>query len=286
MLDNEFKFFCPIEKGGVKEKNGERHVYGIASTEDLDLDQEIVSASGLKKSLDYFLKHGRIDYDHKSKDEPRYIVGEPVRAHFDGQSRFHVHAKLYKGLDIADQVWGLLKAGSTRLGWSIGGRVIKKAMQFDKSLNKMVPKVVEALINHIAITPHPKNVNTFATANAYGDFMKSLADPAQTFGTIINLEGKEYVLAEKSQFQKALSAGGSAGGSGLGRSPIIPQSLESDVKVFVGYVSSKDFTTDPDATRAWFKSNGISAERADALAAYLVKNAGRVNKIRNRPRKS
>ncbi len=274
MPDNEFRFFLPIEKGGVKEKDGERFVYGVASTEDLDLDQEVVSASGLRKSLDYFLKHGRIDYDHKSKDEPKFIVGEPVAANFDGQNRFHIKGRLYKGMEIAEQVWSLLKAGSTRLGWSIGGKVLKKAMHFDKSLNKFVPKVVEALINHVAITPHPKNVMTFATANAYGDFMKSLAAPESTVGTILNLGGKEFILADREQFEKAISAG-----SG---SPIVPQSLESDVKVFQGFVTSKHFTSDPDAVRQWFKSQGLSDDRSEALASYIHKNSAKIRSIRTR----
>lgn len=285
MQDSEFKFFLPIEKAGVAEKNGERHVYGVASTEDLDLDNEIVGACGLKKSLDYFLKHGRIDYDHKSKDEPRFIVGEPVEASFDGQNRFHIHGKLYKGLDIADQVWGLLKAGSTRLGWSIGGKVIKKAMQFDKSLNRFVPRVVEALINHVAITPHPKNVNTFATASAYGAFMKSLASPGTTVGTILNLNGVEYILAERGELEKAMSlgSGGPAGGTtALGTNPVIPQSLESDVKIFQSYVRTGGFTKDANANRQWFKSRGIADDRANALAAYIGKNYERILKIRDK----
>ena len=238
----DFQFFLPIEKGSVQEKDGERFVYEVASTEDLDLDQEIVAASGLKKSMDYFLKHGRIDYDHKSKDEPRFIIGEPVEGSFDASNRMHIKGRLYKGLDVSDQVWKLLKAGTTRLGWSIGGKIIRKAMQFDKNLNKFMPKVVEALINHVAITPHPKNTSTFATANAYGSFMKSVATPGSRLGTIIDIGGVEYILAEREGFEKAIGtmSGGPAGGTtSLGTNPVIPQDLESDVKVFQMYARSK-----------------------------------------------
>lgn len=280
-MQDAFQVFIPFEKGSAQEKDGERFVYGVASTEDLDLDQEVVAASGLKKSLDYFLKHGRIDYDHKSKEEPRFIVGEPVEARFDEKNRMHLKGRLYKGLDVSEQVWGLLKAGSTRLGWSIGGKVIKKAMQFDKSLNKFVPKVVEALINHVAITPHPKNVNTFATASAYGDFMKSLATGDKTFGTIVDIGGKEFILAEKDAFEKAISAG-VAGGTPLGTNPVIPQSLESDVKVFSAYVRSKHFNSDADASRKWFKSQGLDDERSEALSDYISRNADRIRVIRHR----
>ncbi len=279
-MQDSFQIFLPIEKGSAKEVGGERFVYGVASTEDLDMDNEIVGAVGLKKSMEYFLKHGRIDYDHKSKEEPRFIIGEPVEGRFDAQSRMHIKARLYKGLEVSDQVWSLLKAGTTRLGWSIGGKVIKKAMHFDKSLNKFVPKVVEALINHIAITPHPKNVNTYATASAYGDFMKSLAAPDSTLGTIVKIGGVDYILAEREGFEKAMSTGSGGGTPGL--SPIIPQSLESDVKVFSSYVRSKHFNADADASRQWFKSQGLADERADALADYVSRNHQRISEIRHR----
>ena len=282
MLDSAFQFFLPIEKGSVQEKDGERFVYGVASTEDLDLDQEIVSASGLKKSMDYFLKHGRIDYDHKSKDEPRFIIGEPVEGEFDEKNRMHIKARLYKGLDVSEQVWSLLKAGTTRLGWSIGGKITKKAMQFDKSLNRFVPKVVEAIINHIAITPHPKNVHTYATANAYGSFMKSLASPGASLGTIIELGGKEYVLAEREHFEKAISAGGGDVGGAPSLNPVIPQDLEGDVKIFQSYVGSEHFTKDANASRQWFKSQGLDDHKADALASYCAKHHERILKIRSR----
>jgi len=278
MLDT-FGFWVPIEKGGVKEsENGERLIYGVASTEDLDLDNEIVSASGLRKSLDYFLKHGRIDYDHKSKDEPKYIIGEPIEGRFDHDNRMHLKGKLYKGLEIADQCWALMKAGTTRMGWSIGGKIVKKAMQFDKSLQRFVPRVVEAIINHVALTPHPKNLSTFATANAYGSFMKSLAS-GESLGQVVNLGGKDFIIASREDFEKAIStgSGGPAGGTtAVGSNPVIPQHLESDVRVFRKFVSSKHFTGDANAAKQWFKSQGLSDDRADALAAYIGKNHKRI----------
>jgi hypothetical protein len=166
----------------------------------------------------------------------------------------------------------------------VGGKVLKKAMQFDKSLNKFVPRVVEALINHVALTPHPKNLQTYATATAYGDFMKSLADPKQSFGQVIDVAGKQFILAEADALQKAISTGGGAAGgtTPLGTNPIIPQSLEHDVKTVVRYIRSSQFSTDANATRRWFKSQGIDQERADAFAAYIAKNAGRISGIRGR----
>lgn len=279
MKDSNFQFWMPIEKGGVIEKDGNRFIYGVASTEDLDLDQEVVSASGLKKSLDYFMKHGRLDYDHRSKDEPKYIIGEPVEARFDEMNRMHIKGQLYKGMEIADQCWSLLKAGTSRLGWSVGGKIIKKSLCFDKSLGRMVPKVTEALVNHIALTPHPKNTSTFATANAYGSFMKSLASPgSDALGTILKLDGKEYVLASREELEKAIST--ASGGTPTGVNPVIAQSLESDIKVLKEFISLRNRPADPEAVLTWFKSQGIDEERADAFASCIMKNADRISRIK------
>lgn len=285
MSESDFRFWVPIEKGGVKEEGGHRYVYGVASTEDLDFDEEVVDATGIKKSLDYFLKSGRIDYDHRSKEEPKFIIGHPVEGTFDAQRRFHIKGELYKGkgMEIAEQVWDQLRGGNQRLGWSIGGKVLKRAMCFNKSAGKMVPRVVEALINHAAITPHPKNSNTFATTKAYGDFLKSLANPSSTVGTIMNVGGKEYVFVEREELEKAIAAGGGAGGALPGHvNPIVPQDLESDVKVFRSYIKTEHYNGDANAVKQWFKSQGLADDRAEALAAYLAKHSKKVAAIQTR----
>lgn len=280
MSESDFQFRFPVEKGGARVEGGRRFVYGVASTEKLDLDKEVVGAECISKSLDYFLKNGRIDWDHKSKTEPRFIIGKPVKGTFDAQKRFHVKAELYKGMEIADQVWEQLQAGNDRIGWSIGGKVLKKSLQFDKSQGEWRPRIVEALINHIALTPHAKNTDTYATTKPYADFIKSLATiDTPTLGQIVVIAGQEYLLAKRDEIEKAISSGG---GTALGTNPIIPQSLEQDIKVFKSYVTSSDFSRDPDAILAHFSKNGTDKDLAKAIASYLSRNGKRVAAIRGK----
>lgn len=269
-----FEFWVPIEKGGVKEVNGERIIYGIASSEDIDMDNEIVSAGAIRKSLDYFLKHGRLDYDHKSKDDPKYIVGEPLAGRFDDKNNFHLKGKLYKGLEVADSVWQQLKAGNTRMGYSIGGRVLQKAVQFDRLTNKRTPKVTNALINHIAITPHPKNLSTWATVKPYGEWLKSLGSPKNNCCGMCEITGKSC-----DEMHKAVTA---AGNTAVGTNPVMPQDLESDLKVFKKYLTSDIFSFDPDAHKKYFLTKGVKDETAKALSRYITKNKTRISKITTR----
>jgi len=274
LLENlgEFEFWFPIDKANARVENGKRIVYGVASDETLDMDGEIVSSPAIKKSLNYLLKHGRIDYDHKSKLEPKYIIGEPLEAKFDNKNNFHIKTLLYKGLEIADQVWEQLKAGNNRLGWSVGGRVLAKAMQFDKSLNRRVSKITNALINHIALTPHPKNLNTFATVKPYKEWLKSMGDPTH------NCCGMCEIVGSKScaEMHKAIST---SGGTALGTNPVIPQSLEKDVKRFKEYVRSKSFSTCPKKTASFLMSKGMDKETAYCVGDYVAKNKDRLTKL-------
>lgn len=278
----DFRFWVPIEKSGVKETSGKRYVYGVASSEAVDLDAEIVGKEAIQKSLDYFLRHGRIDYDHKSKIDPKFIIGEPVAASFDGKNQFHIKGLLYKGVEVADNLWKQFRAGNTRMGWSIGGKIINRTLQFNKSLRKMVPRVTEAIINHVAITPHPKNTGTWATITPYGEFVKSLATAADpSIGRVINLGGKDFIIAEREELAKAIAAGYDAAYA-TGGGALRAQDLEGHVKVFKDFITSKNFSKDPDAVRHFFTEKGIGDDLAKAFSRYIGENYQRIKDLRSK----
>jgi hypothetical protein len=254
---NEFEFFVPIEKAGIKEENGKRIIYGVASSENIDMQGEVVGCEAIRKSLKHLLSFGRIDYDHRSKISPKFIIGEPMEAKFDSKNNFHIKGLLYKGVEIADDCWKQLKAGNSRLGWSIGGRVIAKAMQFDKSLN------------HVALTPHPINTDTFATIKPYGEWLKSLGDPKNNCCGMCMLGGERIC-------NKAIST---AGNTALGTNPVIPQDLEKDVKILQFYIKSPKFSSDPKESMKYFLGKGVERSRIKDFAKYILKNKTKIGKI-------
>lgn len=168
--DELFHFFTALEKGGVKEEDGERLIEGTAATPDRDTQGETVLMDGL--DLTYFWKYGKINWEHKK--EPAFIIGEPVSGNVNPK-RFHLRSRLYKGLPIADQAWLLAKAtdGNERpaLGFSVEGKVLERDPR-DQT------KILRAMVVNVALTANPVNTNTFA------DVVKSFAGLEKGLDTV------------------------------------------------------------------------------------------------------
>jgi hypothetical protein len=150
----DFNFWFPLDivKSG-KGKNKMR-IRGFASTADVDTDEEVLEPTGFV--LDRLVKSGYFNYDHRARENPMYIVGEPDIAKIvDG--KLYVEGNLYDtplAKDIFEFAGTLQKSGSgRRLGFSIEG----KALERDPFNQKRITK---ALLTGIAITPTPKNSNT------------------------------------------------------------------------------------------------------------------------------
>jgi hypothetical protein len=153
-----FEFFVPAQivkssqpaKKG--EKSGKRWIQGIASTDNRDLQGEIVDQHGI--DLAYFLKYGYFNNDHKPGFKNK--VGQPTEARIQ-KNGLWVKGYLFENHDIADEIWGLMHSLETtqadrRLGFSIQGKVKRREGNVIK----------ECWIQDIAVTPAPVNTTTWA----------------------------------------------------------------------------------------------------------------------------
>lgn len=165
-MENNINFFIPLDadeylekasKKEVKDKYDEMYIQGIASDDSKDSDGEEIEPLGLV--LDRFVADGLINYEHLAKQSPKFIIGEPIEAKTTNKG-FFIKAKLWKGHDIAQNLWDtllIMKANNSKrkLGWSIEG----KALERDRINNKRITK---AQVTHVAVTFMPKNYNTYA----------------------------------------------------------------------------------------------------------------------------
>ena len=218
---NNFNFFVPvdIEKAGKVDKDGypeEMIVTGVASTTDEDTDGEVLDPNGY--NLDRFLKYGHLNLEHQAKNNPSFIVGEPIAAEVRDNKLF-IKGKLYKSNPKARAIWDtavmLEKEGSKRkLGYSIEG----KATYRDPNNEK---KILKANITHCAITSSPKNVNSFLdivkgeyespyvetefdeSANGGAEYLLDITKPD---GTRVTVDKKFNI-----KIDKAMSAGSGTG---------------------------------------------------------------------------
>jgi hypothetical protein len=130
-------------------------IRGVASTRDVDSDQEILEPDGFV--LDKFLKSGFFNYNHKSATDPTAIIGEPTDAYIKGGS-LYVEGELYpeskKAVDLWDTIQVVHKGSKNRrFGFSIEGRALERDPLNEKRITK-------ALITGCAVTPTPKNPST------------------------------------------------------------------------------------------------------------------------------
>lgn len=165
MNENNFKFWCPIEKSitfDPTDGENKMRLGGIASTSDEDSDGEFLDPKGF--DINPLLESGLVNWHHRAKDQPNAIIGEPIKAEIKPEG-LYIETELYSSSKIAKDVWELAEtleknSKTRRLGYSIEGKVVKR-----KSEDKNSPdykKIQKAIITGVAITHQPKNPKTFA----------------------------------------------------------------------------------------------------------------------------
>jgi len=232
---DKFNFFVgadtiDIEKA-KKGKDGypkELIIKGIASTNDIDSDGEVLEPSGYV--LDRFLKSGYLNLEHRSKDDFSYIVGEPIGAEVR-DNKLHIKGKLYKSNPKARSIYdtiNMLKAeGSQRkIGFSIEG----KALQRDPTNPKRITK---ALLTNCAITQAAKNQNTWAEivkGEQKQDYVTTEANGGQVYLLDITKPDGTRVTIDKNfniKVDKSMSTSSGA--------PLMPESVGKKVKKLPSY---------------------------------------------------
>ena len=169
IMSDKFNFWIPLkdkdnalEKAAKTEKGTDKRyenmiLEGMASDNSKDSEGEVLEPSGYDVSR--FMKSGFINFEHKSKYDPKYLIGEPIDAKVKGD-QFYVKGKLYKDSEIARNLWDtaimMKSSGATRnLGWSIEGKALERSIADPKRITK-------ALITGVALTFNPVNASTFA----------------------------------------------------------------------------------------------------------------------------
>lgn len=144
---------CPIVKRdtiqlyGAIEKfdaaaDGSLMVSGIASTEAVDADGEIVTADAMRKALPSYLQCGTVREMHQP-----IAAGNPISAHVDDDGKTHFTAHIVDAGTIAKIKANVLK------GFSIGG----------KAITKVGNKITEILLKDISVVDLPNNPESFFT---------------------------------------------------------------------------------------------------------------------------
>lgn len=217
-----FKFHIPVDvtKGG----DGKYKIRGLASTEDRDLQGEIVKQSGLDFTP---IREGKGLFNWNHKSDPQFILGKVDKAETTEKGTM-VEGYLFDKVDNAKAVIQIMESlkpeDKSRIQMSIEGKIIERDSVDPTTINR-------ARVEKVALTLDPVNPSTYA------EFAKSL-----TPGASVASEGdaEEYLRIPKSQFnemmdkiEKTLSVGDSgtgAPGARTGGGALAAESLDGKVK--------------------------------------------------------
>lgn len=164
----------PLEKSLADGEEGHaRPIQGFASTDDEDLQRDIMIQQGIDTAP--FLTKGYIDWDHKGSLGPQYLIGEPISCEVRqipgrGEGLF-MKGFLYEDNPLADAAWSMLQRTATgisqrQLGFSVEGGVLPGGRH-----GKYIKK---AIVRHVALTHQPVNPYTYA------QLAKSLITPDES----------------------------------------------------------------------------------------------------------
>lgn len=165
-------------------------VQGIASCEVKDAEGERIIQKGI--DCDPLMKSGYINWDHRDKEGPAYLIGYPIEFRLvnavdykqqlgksvDGMALW-VKGELYKNKQKARDVWEHIQATSgtpRQLGWSVQGRVVDRDAR-EKS------RITKSQVHHLAITHQPVNQCTFA-------------EMAKSFATVMTTQSAQPLMLE------------------------------------------------------------------------------------------
>lgn len=183
---NKANLYIPF----AKKDNDKRIVEGYASTEALDSQGEIVKFEAIEKALPDYMKFGNIREMHQPS-----AVGKTVKASVDREKR-----GLWLVAKIVDKdAWGKVKEGVYN-GFSIGGRVLKRAKNTIK----------EVTLTEISIVDRPANPEAvFAMIKFDGegemiDMQKDLdmdTDQIMTASIVLDLARQMRMMIHEFEFR-------------------------------------------------------------------------------------
>lgn len=276
-------------------------------------NEKIVLKAFSQPTIDDYLQNSRvIDYDHKSilgKDDlekSNAIIGEAESLVVDLQKGIPIlDGFLFRSHDIVEKsILPALKAGSRVYGASIGGRVLKKSLEMDPTTRRPFTTISEISLNHVAICPVAKAVNTRTLIqlrkSCAGDGSCGNGECSGHCGNGYQINFKSFDVFMKSfvdseELSKAIAAGSGTDSAALsGGQALQGQSLEGDGKKRKKKKEEKlksvmPFIVDAavnglckggfDAWVAYLERRGLDHEEAQIAATTIASRAAQIAKV-------
>lgn len=197
--DKGFAFEFFIEKAITSEEDGVMVVEGVASTMNVDHDNERMAETALY-SMAKIINESGVPLRWEHKKEEKAIIGNVNKAWVDGRNQLWIKATLDKSHPAAPMLYDKLKGGE-RWGLSVGGRVKNAVRELAEGAGQYVKTFYDVLLDEVSVTKRPANYDSWLVRK--GVITKSMSETAD------NQMMKEFIFENHSgdymfQFAKSI----------------------------------------------------------------------------------
>lgn len=161
--DFPFTFF--IEKAIPSENNGKLLIEGIASTVNVDHDNERMAKDALISMANVINKEG-VPLNIEHSPDPEAIVGKVYEARVDDRNQLWIKAEIDPTHPSGPMIHASLKQGA-KLGFSVGGRVKNAVRELVESTGKYIKTFYDVMLDHVALTYKPANYDAWLFAKSW-----------------------------------------------------------------------------------------------------------------------
>jgi len=167
--DNEFTYECEFAK--VEEStDGDLYIYGLATSEKVDYDNEIVDLNEVRGVWDEYMRNPVLKFMHGRDPHNMSAIGKVVDQYVDHEGKTWkteftergpmIVAKLSNAPDT-ESIRVKVREGTLK-ALSIGGRA-RRVKIFDPTLQKDINRVITTRISEVSLVDLPANSDTYVT---------------------------------------------------------------------------------------------------------------------------
>ncbi len=158
-----FTFY--IEKAIPIEEDGHLVVEGIASTVNVDHDNERMGEMALQSMANIINDKGvPLRLEHSKEDSA--VIGTVFKAWVDERNQLWIRAAMNEGNEVGKMIHESLKQG-TKFGLSVGGRVKNAVRELSEATGKMVKTFYDVMLDEVSVTRRPANYDAWLFAKSY-----------------------------------------------------------------------------------------------------------------------
>lgn len=160
----DFPFTFYIEKAVPVEEGDQLIVEGVASTMNVDHDNERMAAEALRAMSDMVNTRG-VPLRLEHNQDAAAIIGNVYKAWVDERNQLWIRAAIDPNHPSGPMIHSSLKQGA-KFGLSVGGRVKSAVRELVESTGKMVKTFYDVVLDEVSVTRKPANYDAWLFAKS------------------------------------------------------------------------------------------------------------------------